>query len=103
MKLAKDLFKIMCEINPNLKQFVRQDGSMIVLVKKAIYELKQSGYLCHDHISDILLKAGFQRSKADAAIFYKTKGEKLQTVCLHADDILHGQNDAEMSMELQLL
>jgi hypothetical protein len=103
MKLAKDLVKIMCEINPNLKQFVRQDGSMIVLVKKAIYGLKQSGSLWHDHISDILLKAGFQRSKADAAIFFKTKGEKLQTVCLHVDDILHGQNDAEMSTELHQL
>jgi hypothetical protein len=102
IRFSKKVSAIMVELNPELKEYLNSDGTLVALALKAIYGLKQAGALWHDRISQVLLSIGFKRSKVDAALFYRTRDYNImQLVTLHVDDLFNACNSASFAKELE--
>ena len=60
MILDKVASKYMCEVNPSYKEYLRKDGAILVMLKKALYGLIEAPMRWNVHIADLLEKFGFQ-------------------------------------------
>ncbi|KAH9135323.1 hypothetical protein LEN26_006488 [Aphanomyces euteiches] len=66
-----------------------------LLLLKGLYGLKQSGRLWNKDINDTILSLGYQKSKLDACLYFKTIDGKVSLLGLYVDDIfLFVQNAA---------
>jgi histone deacetylase 1/2 len=79
---------IIIDIAPRYKQFQRQDGTILVLLKRAIYGCLESAKLWYKLISSILIKDGYTSNPLDACIFNKTlTSGKQVTIIVYVDDL----------------
>ena len=107
MKLPRSIANTFIAVEPSYSKYVQRDGSIYVHLVKALYGLKESGKLWHEHISATMITAGFKRSAYDQCIFFKHDNDgKLKAIAsIHVDDILTGSNceetDKVLSQKLQ--
>ena len=93
MILNKDCTKILCELRPQWKSFIRTghktQGTMLVQLDLALYGLQECSRLWYDKLAALLTGAGFTTSTVDDGLFYKTDSTgKRITLCVHVDDML---------------
>jgi hypothetical protein len=80
---------IMCEIDPSLNQYVRQDGKMMLKVKRALYGCIESAKLWHEEMSSALQQMGFASNAVDRCVFNMRNQDGIQiTVVLYVDDLM---------------
>ena len=105
MKLNKDLARYATIINPNYKTYIREDGSLVVKLKKALYGCVQSAKVWYDTLTGKLSELGYTKNKADECVFNKVDHSGNQvTIVVHVDDILiTATGDHSLDVELQLL
>ena len=86
MRLDKTVSAILVEHDPNLRKFLFKDGTIVVLLKKCIYGLKQSGYEWHIVMVLFLLDIlGFKQSSADRCVFFILK-PSVVIIVVYVDD-----------------
>jgi hypothetical protein len=100
MKLDRVMAEEAVKLDPNLQQYVQQDGTMLVELTKALYGLPEAAKLWHLHLKDVLSKAGYQQSHDDQCLFNKRKYNEVSTLCLHVDDMLHAYTGNKLKEEL---
>lgn len=67
---------------------VRENGDIIVQLKKALYGCRQSGLLWYNRISEILSKIGFMKCPHDECVFQlERENEKKIIIGLYVDDL----------------
>jgi hypothetical protein len=89
MTLPPQITEELLQLRPDWRSFAGKGGTLCVKLKKALYGLKDSGKLWYNHISDVLIKAGFISSDHDHCLFKKLDGDKhAAMVLLYVDDIL---------------
>jgi hypothetical protein len=96
MSLSKNVVKHMLEIDPSIKEFINDDGTVDVLLLKALYGLQESAKLWYDEITEKLKTLGFQVCSYDRCLFYQWKNGKLSLILLYVDDMLLGGSDKEL-------
>ena len=105
MRLSKDLAKYACTINSDYLGYVRDDGSIVVKLKKALYGCVQSAKVWYDTLTGKLSQLGYIKNKTDECVFNKRDDDGNQvTIVVHVDDILitaHG--DKSLDRELAIL
>ena len=84
MFLPKDVVSIMVLDNPDLKEFVRPDGRILVRLRKALYGLKTAGRDWFEEVKGKLLSFGHAQSAIDPCLFL---GEDIQ-IYVYVDDFL---------------
>jgi hypothetical protein len=62
-------------------------GNDMLLLKKALYSLKQSGRQWHKCLSDALYRIGFTRSNSNPAVFYNQSQNNLAIIATAVDDL----------------
>jgi hypothetical protein len=68
--------------------FVRHNkGNHVCKLKKALYGLKQAPIVWYDRIDGFLKSPGFQKSDADANLYFKVRGNHLVILLLYVDDL----------------
>ena len=87
VSLQPNVASLLVEMYPKYKDFLQNDGKIIVHLKKAMYGLKESSMEFHRLLRETLIKIGFTQCKNDAALFYKGRGFDLQIVSTHVDDL----------------
>ena len=89
MRLDKDIAAILCQHDPSLQQYRDRDETIVVLLNKCLYGLKQSGAEWFDVITTFLISIGYTQSVADRCVFYKqTANGKVDILTIHVDDLL---------------
>ena len=88
MSLEPKLAKMMCEVLPEYEDYVNSDGTLCVVLKKALYGLVESSKLWHDELSGFLHEMGFETNGKDRCVFNKAHGENQLTVCCYVDDLM---------------
>ena len=79
------------------KNFVIGDSkSMVCILKKSLYGLKQSPYLWYHKFHKIISLFGFVINLADECIYHKFSGRKYIFLVLYVDDILLATNDLNL-------
>jgi hypothetical protein len=89
MKLNKLETQILICLVLEYKQYIREDGTMVVRLTKALYGCIESAKLWHDDITGLLISVGFTWNDYDPCVLNKTYADEIQsTVMLHVDDLL---------------
>ena len=84
MFLPKDVVSIMIHDNPDLQEFVRSDGRILVRLRKALYGLKTAGRDWFEEVKGKLISFGYTQSVIDPCLFL---GEDIQ-IYVYVDDFL---------------
>jgi hypothetical protein len=89
MLLDKSLSSMCEEWVPEVKQYLREDGKLVVKLDKALYGLIQSTKLWYRELSGFLLKKRFAVCPSDQCVFMKKMNDgKYIVALLYVDDIL---------------
>lgn len=94
MRIAKDIADIMVEMNPSkYRKCQLADGSIIVLLKKALYGCVEAALLWYEHLRSTIEAAGFQRNGYDRCVFNRVEDGVQTTICVYVDDLLITSTD----------
>jgi hypothetical protein len=89
MQLDESLSTMAKDWIPEVAEFIRDDGKLIVRVDKAMYGLIQSAKLWYNTLTKFLKENGFNVCPSDECIMVKhTTGQEVIVVILYVDDIL---------------
>jgi len=100
MKLDPIVSTMMTEIDPTFSQFIREDGTSIVRLKKALYGSIQAGLLWYKEISSFLYSQGFQSESKNPCLFAKHEEDGKQLISLFVDDLKLVTNQPDRAREL---
>jgi hypothetical protein len=87
MRIDKVIADIMLQIDPTYDKYRLPDGSIVVILEKALYGCIESAKLFYENISKVLLDFGFTKNSYDLCVFNKEMYEKQCTVVIHVDDL----------------
>jgi len=98
VQLDKIMTGFLVEIDPPYAAFVREDGTCVVQLDKALYGTIEAAKLWYDNISTQLIADGFVQNPYDHCVFNKINSRGFQiTVVLYVDDmIVTCEDDAEL-------
>jgi len=89
MKLSKTVTGILVTRKPELKEYVGEDGCIIVELSKTLYGLRESSRAFNDIITENLMLNGYERSRVDKCLFYRQDAlGNRSLVVLYVDDLL---------------
>ena len=89
VQLDKVMTGFLVEIDPSYEPYVREDGTCIAQLDKALYGTIEAAKLWYDNISTQLLADGFVQNPYDHCVFNKVNANGIQiTVVLYVDDMM---------------
>ncbi len=74
----------------------------VCLLRKALYGTSISGRLWHEKITTVVKGLGYQQSKIDHCLFYRTKQEFKEILTIYVDDVLVTSSGGTERAETQL-
>jgi hypothetical protein len=87
MRLDSVPAQILIKADAKYAKFQRNDGSLIVMLKKALYGCIESARLFYENVSKTLSDFGFIKNEYDPCVFNKTMYDKQCTIVIHVDDL----------------
>ena len=105
MRIDKELSAIACKIVPGFCEYIREDGSSVVKLKKALYGCVQSSLVWYNTLTEKLKALGFSVNDQDVCVMNKIDNQGNQvTIVIHVDDImLTAKDDEAVEEELRQL
>jgi hypothetical protein len=88
VRIGKNVAPSLIEVDPSAKEFLQQDGTIIVRLNKALYGCVQSGLLWYRKLKEFLLELGFKPNPKDDCVFNLDKEGNQITVAFHVDDLI---------------
>lgn len=88
MNLDKNMVEYLVKIDETCKEYIRDNGSVMVKLEKALYGCKTSGLLWFERITTYLKSLGFVQNPYDECVFNIMKNGVQLTVGIHVDDLL---------------
>ncbi len=80
---------LLVKLDESYREFVQQDGSMVVELDKALYGCVEAAKLWYDDLVSELKRQGFVPNEYDECVFNKTGRDGIQvTIALHVDDLM---------------
>ena len=86
MEIRSDIAKNLCELDPKYTNYLTQNGSLYVKIKKAIYGLSESGYLWYKKLTNDLINFGYVISEYDVCFMYHPINKT--HISIYVDDLL---------------
>jgi hypothetical protein len=71
VRVSAQIANLLAVHDARVKDYMADDGTILVTLKKALYGLRQSGRLWYEKLQKLLLDFGFERSKHDLGLFIK--------------------------------
>ena len=88
MHIRADEAEILVLLKPEYRKYLREDGSMIVKLTRALYGCVQSAKLWYQDLSSTLKEAGYIPNPKDICVFNKVVDGVQCTITLHVDDLM---------------
>jgi hypothetical protein len=102
MRISGKIAKLLMEVDPRSKQFVQQDGTILVEIRRSLYGLPEAAQLWYDYLSKALLDGGYRKCPVEPCLFMRTKGngKQVSIVSVYVDDCLHIYSDEGIKREM---
>jgi hypothetical protein len=89
MKLNKFETMVLCSIDKKYNKFVRDDGTCVVRLRRALYGCVESARLWYEKLTADLERLGFVKNKLDECVMNRIDADgKQQTLIIHVDDVM---------------
>ena len=96
MTINKQNTDILIEHKPELKEYVRDNGTIITKIQKALYGLKEAGKLFRDKLVNLFDDFGLKQIESNKCIFKKElPNGKTFYVCVYVDDVIIATDDED--------
>ena len=96
MTINKQNTDILVENRPELKEYVRDNGTIITKIQKALYGLKEAGKLFRDKLVNLFDDFGLKQIDSNKCIFKKELSNgKTFYVCVYVDDVIIATDDED--------
>jgi hypothetical protein len=90
MILGAEEVIVLLQIKPEWREYVRDDGTMIVMLRGGLYGLPQSAKLWFNEVSGRIKDFGYTALQSDPCVFVKfDKTGRRSIVALYVDDFAH--------------
>jgi Reverse transcriptase (RNA-dependent DNA polymerase) len=101
MRLDKIMTEYLIRINPKFNEFRQRNGTITVLLKKALYGCVESASLWYQNLGQSLKGLGYIRNEVDICVYNKASKQGVQcTLCVHVDDLMITSKSKKMIAEL---
>ena len=102
MKFPRYLAQLLVLADSIAKDFIQQDGTILVEIVRALYGLPESAKRWNRHFTSVLTSAGYVRCDSEPCLFKKgyIKDKYWSIVTIYVDDCLHTYKGAKMRTEL---
>ena len=88
IKMDKNITHLILQLRPEWREFA-PDGYLHLEVCKALYGLRESGKLWHDHLTATLTSIEMKRGHADQCVYtLRVQGQLQALVAIYVDDII---------------
>jgi hypothetical protein len=102
MSINKQNVDILRKSHPEIIDHIRDDGTLITRIQKALYGLKESGKLFRDKVVEIFKEFGLEPLTNHSCIFQKKlPSGKFMYACLYVDDVIIGTNEEDQAEKLR--
>jgi hypothetical protein len=101
VKFPRDLAAEYVALYPEYVGFIQRDGTMLMLIEKALYGLVESSALWYQEIKTFLVNLGYIVHPSDMGVFQKKQGADTITICLWVDDFLGFSTNSGLVEELE--
>lgn len=89
MRLDRTMSEFLVELDVSYKKYVDSRGTIIVVLKKALYGCVESAALWYENLSATMRGLGYKRNECDICVFNRTNTRGVQcTATVHVDDLL---------------
>ena len=95
MSIDKDIVDYMKKVNMVDDSHIRDNGSVIVELKKALYGTKEAGRLWYNHLDKDIKKMGYESNPAELGIYTKNLNGKICNILIYVDDIIVMSDDED--------
>ena len=95
MKFDPEIATILTQLEPKLKQYITDNGCLIVQLDKALYGCVQSAGLWYEKVKSELESMGYVVNPLDPCVFNLVRGEVRTTLGIHVDDIFASSTSEE--------
>jgi len=95
MSIDKDIVDYMKKVNMVDDNHIRDNGSVIVELKKALYGTKEAGRLWYNHLDKDIKKMGYESNPAELGIYTKNVNGKISNILIYVDDIIVMSDDED--------
>ena len=90
MRLSKDLVD-MIDVggtDADIEKYKQSDGTVVVMLKKALYGLRQAGREWYSLLHSVLVNEGYTRSKVDKCLYSRVTKSSTTHIAVYVDDLL---------------
>ena len=98
--ICKKHVELLLRDHPEVSNYRRSNGSILALLKKCLYGLKQSPQRWYDTIRAILEEIGMQPTSGDKCLFYEVSNGHKNYLLLFVDDMLVAFQSEELDQRL---
>jgi histone deacetylase 1/2 len=88
VKLDPIVAAMLIELDGSYKEFLNEDGTIIVRLDKALYGCIESGKLWYENLRAFLESENFVANPHDICVFNRGMGADQITVCIYVDDLI---------------
>ena len=88
MMMDKYIVEHLSQLDHSCMDYIRENGSVLVKLEKALYGCKNSGLLWYGRLTDYLKKLNFVQNSADDCVFNLDRNGSQITIGIHVDDLL---------------
>jgi len=103
VRIGVEETKMLIELYPAMQKFVRSDGTMLMLVVKAMYGMLNSARYWYEHIMTTLVDGGYKQNPSDECVFSYTDENGGQSIIdLWVDDLFHSYTHGSINLRDKL-
>ena len=88
MKIDADIVNYMKANDMIQQQHIRDDGSVVVKLVKALYGTKQAGRAWYNKLDSDIRSLGYQSNNIELGIYTKNVNDKVSNIMIYVDDII---------------
>jgi len=90
MRIGKKIASLLQQVDPSCREFVQQDGTLLVEIQKSLYGLPEAAQLWYEYLSGALRNGGYTQCPYDPCLFMRsTSGGSMSIIAIYVDDCLH--------------
>jgi hypothetical protein len=94
---------ILVKIRPEYAPYVREDGTLLMSLEKALYGLVQAARLWYDKLCSVLKAEGYVMNPCDPCVWNKGPLEEQCSVFFHVDDLFCSCRNLDTLKELEAM
>jgi hypothetical protein len=101
MRISKRIANLLIQVDPQAKQYLMKDGTLLVEIRKSLYGLPEAAQLWYEYLNGALRDGGYTQCPYDPCLYIRRKNNgDVSIIAIYVDDCLHVYKGEGIKREL---